>query len=108
MRLASPLLKKVVYPCLAHSGYLRRRTSEGIAVFTYHGVLPSGYKAIDPVVDGSLVPADSFRRQLQLLRSHFNLISPAEFYLWCHSEQDLPPGSLLLTSYDGCVNIISL
>src|SRR5438270_8964853 len=107
MRLASPLLKKVVYPCLAHSGYLRRRTSEGIAVVTYHGVLPSGYKAIDPVLDGSLVTADSFRRQLQLLRSHYNLISPAEFYLWCESEQDLPPGSVLLTCDDGLQNSLS-
>ena len=32
MRLASPLLKKVVYAFLAHTGYLRRRAAEGIAV----------------------------------------------------------------------------
>jgi len=107
MRLASPLLKKVVYPCLAHSGYLRRRTAKGVAVVTYHGVLPAGYKAIDPVLDGSLVTADNFRRQLQLLHSHYNVISPAEFHLWCESKQDLQSGSVLLTCDDALQNSLS-
>jgi peptidoglycan/xylan/chitin deacetylase (PgdA/CDA1 family) len=107
MRLVSPLLKKVVYPCLAHSGYLRRRRADGIAVVTYHGVLPSGYKVIDPVLDGSLVTADHFRRQLQLLRSRYHVISPAEFRLWCESRNDLPSGSVLLTCDDALQNSLS-
>jgi peptidoglycan/xylan/chitin deacetylase (PgdA/CDA1 family) len=101
MKLVSPLLKHVVYPGLSKGGFLRRATRTGPVVLTYHGILPAGYKAIDPVLDGNLVSADSFREQLRFLKKRYNVISPTEFLLWCETKHELPPRSVLLTSDDG-------
>jgi len=107
MRLISPLLKHAVYPGLAKAGYLRRRAGAGPAVVTYHGVMPRGYRIIDPSLDGSLVAAESLRRQLQLLKDQYNVISPQQFLRWCQSEQELPPRSVLLTCDDGLRNTLT-
>jgi len=104
MRLVSPLLKHVVYPGLSKAGYLRRAGRTGPAVLTYHGVLPAGYRIVDPGLDGNLVSADSFRRQLGFLKDQYNVISPEEFLLWCQAEHELPPRSVLLTCDDGLRN----
>jgi peptidoglycan/xylan/chitin deacetylase (PgdA/CDA1 family) len=104
VRLVSPLLKHVVYPGLSRAGYLRHAGGTQPAVLTYHGVLPRGYKVVDPGLDGSLVSADSFRSQVRFLKSRYNLISPQEFLLWCESGHKLPPGSVLLTCDDGLKN----
>jgi peptidoglycan/xylan/chitin deacetylase (PgdA/CDA1 family) len=104
VRLVSPLLKHVVYPGLSKAGYLRRAAGTTPAVLTYHGVLPAGYKMMDPSLDGNLVNADSFRRQLRFLKDHYNAISPEEFLLWCEAGQELPPRSVLLTCDDGLRN----
>jgi peptidoglycan/xylan/chitin deacetylase (PgdA/CDA1 family) len=107
MRLVSPLLKSAVYPALARSGYLRRQAAAGPAVLTYHGILPAGYRVIDPDLDGSLVTAESFRQQLQLLREKYHLISPEQFFQWCESNVELPPRSVLLTCDDGLRNVLT-
>jgi peptidoglycan/xylan/chitin deacetylase (PgdA/CDA1 family) len=73
-------------------------------VLTYHGVLPKGYKVVDPGLDGSLVSTEAFRCQLRFLKSRYNLISPQEFLLCCESGHALPPGSVLLTCDDGLRN----
>jgi peptidoglycan/xylan/chitin deacetylase (PgdA/CDA1 family) len=104
MKLVSPLLKHVVYPGLSKTGYLRRTVRPGPAVLTYHGVLPAEYKIIDPRLDGNLVSADSFRRQLRFLKAQYNVISPAEFLRWCDAAHQLPPRSVLLTCDDGLRN----
>ena len=107
MKLVSPLLKRVVYPSLAMAGYFRRGASTGPAIVTYHGILPAGYEVIDPDLDGSLVTAESFRRQLRLLKDRYNVISPEQFLLWCRSEQELPARSVLLTCDDGLGNTLT-
>jgi peptidoglycan/xylan/chitin deacetylase (PgdA/CDA1 family) len=104
MRLVSPLLKHVVYPGLSRAGYLRRAAPTGPVVLTYHGVLPAGYRVVDPGLDGNLVSADSFRQQLRFVKARYNVISPAEFLLWCEGKHELPPRSLLLTCDDGLRN----
>ena len=104
MKLVSPLLKHVVYPGLSKAGYLRRAAWTTPAVLTYHGVFPAGYKIIDPGLDGTLVSADSFRRQLRFLKDQYNVISPEEFLLWCEASHELPPRSVLLTCDDGLRN----
>jgi len=101
VKLVSPLLKHVVYPGLSKGGYFRRATRTGPVVLTYHGIFPAGYKIIDPVLDGNLVSADSFREQLRFLNKEYNVISPQEFLLWCETKHELPPRSVLLTSDDG-------
>jgi len=101
MRLVSPFLKHVVYPGLSRAGYLRRVAGDGPAVLTYHGVLPAGYKIVDPGQDGNLLSADSFRRQMRFIRKQHNVISPTEFLLWCEGGHELPPRSVLLTCDDG-------
>ena len=101
MRLVSPFLKHVVYPGLSKAGYLRRAAGGGPAVLTYHGLLPAGYKIIDPSLDGNLLSADSFRRQMQFIRKQHNVISPREFLLWCEAGHELPQRSVLLTCDDG-------
>ena len=100
-------LKHAVYPGLAKAGYLRRRNGAGPSVVTYHGVMPRGYRMTDPSLDGSLVVADSLRRQLRLLKDQYNVISPQQFLQWCRSQQELPPRSVLLTCDDGLRNTLT-
>ena len=104
MRFVSPILKRIVYPCLAGAGYFRTVARSGLAVITYHGVLPAGYKPIDPGFDGSLITADTFRQQLRLLKKKYTVISPEEMRSWCLNGTELPPRAALLTCDDGFLN----
>src|SRR5579872_3933920 len=106
MKLVSPLLKHVVYPGLSKAGYLRGGTRSAPTVLTYHGVLPAGYKILDPRLDGNLLCADAFRRQLRFLKDRYNLISPEQFLLWRNGTHKLPPRSVLLTCDDGLQNCL--
>jgi len=106
MKLLSPLLKHIVYPGLSKSGYVNRAHGTGLAVLTYHGVLPAEYKIVDPELDGNLVSADSFRRQLRFLKDQYNVISPEQFLLWSEAGHELPPRSVLLTCDDGLQNCL--
>lgn len=103
MRFVSPLLKHVVYPSLAKAGMFRRN-GEGLSIVTYHGVLPEGYRLIDPALDGSLVTEEMFRRQLRLLKTNYNVISPEMMRRWCEGKAELPERALLITCDDGLVN----
>jgi peptidoglycan/xylan/chitin deacetylase (PgdA/CDA1 family) len=107
MRLVSPLLKRVVYPALAGCGYFRHAAPPGVAMVTYHGIFPSGYRSIDPILDGNLVTASTFRAQLALLKRQYTLIRPEEFLLWLQGKQKLPPRSVLLTCDDGLKNTLT-
>jgi peptidoglycan/xylan/chitin deacetylase (PgdA/CDA1 family) len=100
MRLASPILKRLIYPALAGTGLLRRRTG-GPAIITYHGVLPKGYVVRDRNADWNMVQAENLRRQLKLLTTYYHVITPAEFRAWCQSEGDLPSNAVLITCDDG-------
>lgn len=101
MRLASPILKRLIYPTLAWTGQLRRRSGAGPAVVTYHGVLPRGYVVRDRNADWNMVRADALRQQLKLLKTHYNVITPEEFRAWCEGVSELPPKSVLITCDDG-------
>lgn len=107
MKLVSPFLKHALYPGLAKTGFLRRNAGEGPAVITYHGILPRDYTVVDHMLDGSLVSADDFRRQLRLLKERYHIITPQEFRLWNSSRRELPPRSVLLTCDDGLQNILT-
>ena len=107
MRIVSPLLKKVVYPALATAGLLRRKNATGLAVVTYHGVLPQGYVPVDAGFDGNLVSAEMLRRQLRSLKKHYNLISPADALAWREGRRALPPRAVLLTCDDGLLNCVT-
>ncbi len=107
MKFVSPFLKHAVYPGLAKLGYLRRRSDAGPAVVTYHGILPKGYKTFDPDLDGGLVTAETFRRQLQLLIRQYSVISPPEFLAWCEGKHELPPRAVLLTCDDDLRNTLT-
>ncbi|MGB6476315.1 MAG: polysaccharide deacetylase family protein [Candidatus Sulfotelmatobacter sp.] len=104
MKIVSPLLKRVVYPTFAKAGVFRRTTAAGLAVITYHGILPRGYEPVDPVFDSNLLSAEVFRRQLRLLKAHYTVISPEEMLLWSEEGRVLPPRAVLLTCDDGLVN----
>jgi hypothetical protein len=86
MRIVSPLLKRVVYPTLSRSGILRLASGKGVAVVTYHGILPSGYKSIDAGLDGNLVTTENFRGQLRLLKTKYDVISPEDLLAWCEKK----------------------
>jgi peptidoglycan/xylan/chitin deacetylase (PgdA/CDA1 family) len=108
MRLVSPLLKRVVYPCLAGTGYLRGRANGGdLCVVTYHGILPDGYAVTDPDQDGALVSAGEFRKQLRLLKSRYQVVSPDEVLAWVMESRELPARSVLLTCDDGLLNTLT-
>ncbi len=104
MRIVSPFLKKVLYPTLSGVGFFRRAAGAGLAVVTYHGVLPRGYEPVDPAFDGNLVSADTLRGQLRLLKSQYNVISPDDAFAWCQERRKLPPRAVLLTCDDGLLN----
>ena len=82
MRFVSPALKHIVFPALSRSGYLRHSVGTGPAVVTYHGVFPTGYEVRNAALDGNLVHADSLRRQLQLLKKRYHVITPEDFLGW--------------------------
>ena len=104
----SPILKRVVYPWLANSGYLRRRADGGsFCVITYHGVLPEGYQVSDPQQDGSLVTAENFRSQLQLLKECYHVVTPEQVREWIVEGKDLPELAVLLTCDDGLRNALT-
>jgi len=101
MRLASPILKRFLYPVLASTGQLRRHAGRGPAIVTYHGVMPAGYRVHDRNADWDLVRPESLRRQLKLLKDHYQVITPEQFRMWCESENELPPYAVLITCDDG-------
>jgi peptidoglycan/xylan/chitin deacetylase (PgdA/CDA1 family) len=108
MRFVSPVLRKVIYPTLSKIGYLHTYAERvQLSVLTYHGVLPAGYEVMDPQLDGSWVTPDGFRRQMRLLHSHHNIVSPSQVRLWCKGEGSLPPRAVLLTCDDGLVNAVT-
>jgi peptidoglycan/xylan/chitin deacetylase (PgdA/CDA1 family) len=104
MRIVSPFLKRVLYPALSLAGVFRRISSSGLAVVTYHGVLPQGYEWIDPVLDGNLISSDTLRRHLRLLKANYNVISPEDVLAWREKGCELPPRAVLLTCDDGLLN----
>jgi peptidoglycan/xylan/chitin deacetylase (PgdA/CDA1 family) len=107
MRFVSPFLKRVIYPALSMAGVFRRMTAAGLAVVTYHGVLPPGYVPVDAGFDGNLVSAETMRRQLRLLKKHYNVISPADALAWREGRRELPPRAVLLTCDDGLLNCLT-
>jgi peptidoglycan/xylan/chitin deacetylase (PgdA/CDA1 family) len=108
MKFVSPLLRRVLYPTLSKLGSLQRYSERvQLAVVTYHGVLPAGYNVIDLQLDGSWVTQEMFRRQLRLLRSHYNVVSPATVRNWCKGEAALPARAVLLTCDDGLSNAVT-
>lgn len=107
MRFVSSSLRNIVYPCLARSGYLRSHVRAGLAVVTYHGVLPQGYEPVDEALDSNLIHAEMFRRQLRLLKARYHVIEPQDLLLWCTSGRELPPLSVLLTCDDGLRNTLT-
>jgi peptidoglycan/xylan/chitin deacetylase (PgdA/CDA1 family) len=104
VKLVSPILKRIVYPGLARAGYFRARGRSGLAVVTYHGVIPSGYPPVDSAFDGNLISRDVFRRQLQLLKANYTVISPEDVLAWCEQRRALPPRAVLITCDDGLLN----
>jgi peptidoglycan/xylan/chitin deacetylase (PgdA/CDA1 family) len=117
LRLVSPALKHVLFPALSRSGYLRYAAGAGPAVVTYHGVFPAGYKIKNSTLDGHLVHAESLRRQLQLLKKRYHVITPEDFLQWLRKEHlerespegelSLPPRSILLTCDDALRNTLT-
>jgi peptidoglycan/xylan/chitin deacetylase (PgdA/CDA1 family) len=104
MKFVSPFLKKLLYPSLSAAGVFRRSSAPGLAVVTYHGVLPPGYETVDAAFDGNLVTAESLRRQLRLLKSNYRVISPEDVMAWRQGRFELPPRAILLTCDDGLLN----
>jgi len=107
MRIISPVLKHIVYPGLSCSGCLRHWLRNGPAVITYHGVLPRGYKPGPPEIDGHLIAAKAFVRQIRFLKAKYNVVSPEQFLLWCNGDLTLPSQSVFITCDDGLVNTLT-
>ena len=108
MRFISPLLKRVGYPLLSRTGYLRRVARNGqLCIVTYHGVRPAEYVSSDATLDGGLVTAAALRRQLHLLKSRYSVISPGQLLDWLQSGRVLPERAVLLTCDDGLRNTLT-
>ncbi|HME35365.1 MAG TPA: polysaccharide deacetylase family protein [Candidatus Sulfotelmatobacter sp.] len=107
MRIVSPFLKKVLYPALSLAGVFHRTSAIGLAVVTYHGVLPEGYEPVDSALDGNLIRAAVLGRQLRLLKAHYNVISPEDALAWREGRHQLPPRAVLLTCDDGLLNCLT-
>jgi peptidoglycan/xylan/chitin deacetylase (PgdA/CDA1 family) len=107
MRIVSPFLKRVLYPALSITGVFRRTSARGLAVVTYHGVLPQGYETVDAALDGNLISVGALRRQLRLLKAHYAVISPGDALAWRAGRGELPPRAVLLTCDDGLMNCLT-
>jgi len=107
VKFVSPALRHIVFPALSRTGYLRHNLGAGPAVVTYHGVFPEGYKVRDSTLDGNLVRADSLRRQLDLLKKRYHVITPEDFLQWSDGQRSLPPRSVLLTCDDALENTLT-
>jgi peptidoglycan/xylan/chitin deacetylase (PgdA/CDA1 family) len=108
MLAVTPILKRVVYPCLANTGYLRRRARGGsLCVVTYHGLFPPSYQVSDSQQDGCLVTAENFRRQLRLLKESYRVVTPEQVRDWLVDGKSLPELSVLLTCDDGLRNALT-
>jgi len=107
MRIVSPFLKRVLYPSLAAAGIFRHTSASGVAIVTYHGVLPAGYELVDPTLDGNLIRAEKLRWQLRLLKEHYHVISPEDLLAWREGRYSLPPRAVLLTCDDGLLNCLT-
>lgn len=104
MKLVSPFLKRVVYPSMSAAGLFRGSAGRGLAVVTYHGVVPAGYEAVDLGFDGNLITAEAMRRQLRMLKARYRVVSPDDVLAWRESGRELPPRAVLLTCDDGLLN----
>ena len=107
MRMVSPFLKRVLYPSLSLAGVFHRTSAAGLAIVTYHGVLPQGYEPVDASFDGNLISAEMLRRQLRLLKVDYNVISPVDALAWREGRRELPPRAVLLTCDDGLLNCLT-
>jgi peptidoglycan/xylan/chitin deacetylase (PgdA/CDA1 family) len=107
MRIVSPLLKRVVYPALSAIGAFRRISGSGLAVVTYHGIIPSGYKPVDASFDGNLIGAEMLRRQIRLLKSEYTIVPPEDVLEFLAHGQRLPSRAVLLTCDDGLLNCLT-
>lgn len=107
MRFISPLLKNVVYPSMSGVGLFRRASGTGLAIVTYHGVLPEGYQPVDASLDGNLISKDVLRRQLRLLKAHYTVIRPEEMLEWLRGTRSLPARAVLLSCDDGLLNCVT-
>ena len=105
MSVVSPILKRVIYPILSKSGYLRRAAVPGPVVVTYHGIFPPGYRGNSLALDGHLVTAEMFRKHVKLLKSRYNLITPNQFRAHLQGGDACPPHSVLLTCDDALLNV---
>jgi len=105
MRLVSPFLKHVLYPALHYTGVLRRTAPVGsYSVVNYHGVFPANYSSRDAFLDANLVQPAVFRRHLQFLKTHYNVIHPEGFLASIEQGKQLPPRAVLVTCDDGLLN----
>ena len=108
MRFVSPLLRKVAYPALHSTGWLRRHfPRDGCAVVNYHGVLPPDPYRRLPFLDDNLVSTATLREHLRFLKINYNIIDPAMFRAWIENGGAPPPRSVLLTCDDGLMNNLS-
>jgi len=108
MRLLSPILQRVVYPAMGATGYFHARRHSSISVITYHGVLPDGYRVIDPFLDNTLISTGAFRKQLRLLKEHYIIVSPEQFRSCLGNLNELPERAVMLTCDDGLLNNLTV
>ncbi len=104
MRLVSPFLKKVVYPSFSAMGVFHRNSGKGLAVVTYHGVLPREYDPVDPSLDGNLVTAELLGEQLRFLKARYQIVDPEQVLAWNQGSEELPARAVLVTCDDGLRN----
>jgi len=107
MRIVSPLLKTLVYPTLSSIGAFRRTSNTGLAIVTYHGIIPADYKPVDAAFDGNLISAEMLRRQIRLLKGEYKIVAPDDVLGFFRSGEELPSRSVLLTCDDGLLNCLT-
>lgn len=105
MRIASPLLKRAVYPALHRTGWFNHgMPPSGFAVVNYHGLIPRGYSSEHAFLDGHLVTAAAFREQLRFLKAHYEIIDPERFRESVEQGRPLPSRAVLITCDDALHN----
>jgi peptidoglycan/xylan/chitin deacetylase (PgdA/CDA1 family) len=104
----SSILRRAVYPAMSRASVFSRRVRPGeVCVLTYHGVVPEGSATGVSPAEGTLVSAEQFRRQLRLLKSRYELITPEAFRGRWNEVASLPERAVLLTCDDGLLNVLT-
>lgn len=94
-------LRGALYRCGALGGWHRWRNRHALTVLMFHRVLPADDPAFVQAEREFTFTLEGFRRTLDFVQRHYNVVSLAELQAARQGRASLPPTPLLITFDDG-------